>query len=60
MVIEANTMKKTVLMVLLMMVVGSLFVIAQNDTTDLCSGFWRSLSCFLFGAPREREAVAGW
>ncbi len=57
MVIEANTMKKTVLMVLLMIVVGSLFVIAQDDTTAPCSGFWRSISCFLFGAPGEREAV---
>ena len=52
-------MKKTVLVVLMMLVVSSLSVIAQEDTSDSCSGFWRSISCFLFGQPGGKEAVVG-
>ena len=50
-------MKKTVTLVLMMLVVSALYVTAQEDTADPCSGFWRSISCFLFGAPGGREAV---
>ena len=47
-------MKKTVMLVVLFLVVGSLLVVADGGG-DACFSFWRKMSCFLF----RGEAVVG-
>ncbi len=47
-------------MVLVFLLLSSLFAFAQEeDEKSSCSGFWGSLSCFLFGNP-ENRAGKGW
>ena len=46
------------LLVLFLLLI-SLFTVAQEEEQDYCSGFWGSISCFLWGNP-ENRAGAGW
>ncbi len=54
-------MKRLATMVALFFLLTSLFALAQEESAEKssCSGFWGSLSCFLFGAP-ENRAGKGW
>src|SRR3989344_4244026 len=53
--------KRTIAMfIVLFLLLTSLLVYAQEeDPSDSCTGFWRSISCFLFGNP-ENRAGRGW
>ena len=52
--------KKVVGVLMLVLLFTSLLVYAQEeDPADSCTGFWRSISCFLFGNP-ENRAGRGW
>ncbi|HLC71544.1 MAG TPA: hypothetical protein VJI32_06035 [Candidatus Nanoarchaeia archaeon] len=52
--------KAVIVLVVLLFLLSSLFVYAQEEISpDSCSGFWGSISCFLWGNP-ENRAGAGW
>jgi len=48
--------KKAVIVVLFLVLFSSSTFAAQNEST--CSGFWESLSCFLWGNPSNRAGMS--
>ncbi|MBI2669306.1 hypothetical protein HYX14_05690 [Candidatus Woesearchaeota archaeon] len=51
-------MKKAVSVFVLFLLVLSPLTLAQDNENE-CSGFWGSISCFLWGNP-ENRAGKGW
>ncbi|MEK6938194.1 MAG: hypothetical protein AABX04_04075 [Nanoarchaeota archaeon] len=41
--------KRLIAFVLMFLLVGPIFVLAADETTS-CTGFWGSISCFLWGS----------
>ncbi len=52
-------MKKAVMLVVLLIVLSTL-VYAEDASTDNCSGFWGSVKCFLWGNPANRAGMSWW
>ena len=49
--------KKSVSVLIVLLLVLSTFVYAQVNETDTCTGFFGSIKCFLFGDASKRPVV---
>ena len=49
--------KKSVSMFVVLLLVLSMFVYAQANETDTCTGFFGSIKCFIFGDASKRPIV---
>ena len=51
--------KRLICWLMVFLLVFSLFTVAQEDISEgSCSGFWGSISCFLWGNPENRAGAA--
>jgi hypothetical protein len=51
-------MKRILSLLVILLLLGSNFALAQDNSTS-CTGFWGSVSCFLFGSAEKRAAIGG-